>query len=235
MENIINIENKNLANYVIFKLDKVDNEFTEQELNQITEVVIDYNNENDNSFIFLEELAKLKKLRTITLRNGYIFNDNYNIFLNFNDLSEFVFDNCEFENADLIASLKLKSLSLINCKIESCVFVSVLESLEELAIINGKIEMEKLNMLKKLKYLQLSYSNIIDNVDLNINAIEELYIDNTNINNFKFINNLLNLKRISIDENQYKDNKKLFDNSMKNNILVLCENMVEFGGEGNEI
>lgn len=235
MENIITIENENLANYVMFKLDKVDNEFTEQELNQITEVVIDYNNENDNSFIFLEELAKLKKLRTITLRNGYIFNDNYNIFLNFNDLSEFVFDNCEFENADLIASLKLKSLSLINCKIESYVFVSVLESLEELAIINGKIEMEKLNMLKKLKYLQLSYSNIIDNVDLNINAIEELYIDNTNINNFKFINNLLNLKRISIDENQYKDNKKLFDNSMKNNILVLCENMVEFGGEGNEI
>ena len=84
METIINIENENLANYIMFKLDKVDNGFTEEELNEITEVVIDYNNEIDSSFVFLEELSKLKNLKTITLRNGYIFNDNYNIFLNLN-------------------------------------------------------------------------------------------------------------------------------------------------------
>lgn len=235
METIINIENKNLANYIMFKLDKVDNGFTEQELSEITEVIIDYNNETDSSFVFLEELSKLKNLKTITLRNGYIFNDNYNIFLNLNNLSEFVFENCEFENADLIASLKLKSLSLINCKIESYSFVNVFENLEELSIINGTIEIEKLNMLNHLKYLQISYSNIIDNIELKINTLEELYIDNTDINNFDSLNNLVNLKRISIDENQYNNNKNLFNNLMKKNILVLNENMVEFGGENNEI
>ena len=235
METIINIENKNLANYIMFKLDKADNYFTEEELNKITEVVIDYNNETDSSFAFLEELSKLKNLKTITLRNGYIFNDNYNIFLNLNNLSEFVFEDCEFENADLIASLKLKSLSLINCKIESYSFVNVLENLNELSIINGTIEIEKLNMLSHLKYLQISYSNISDNAELNIDTLEELYIDNTNINNFNFLNNLLYLKRISIDENQYRNNKDLFNNLIKRNILVLNENMVEFGGENNEI
>ena len=81
MENIIKIENKNLANYIMFKLDKVDNSFTEQELNTITEVVIDYNNETDSSFLFLEELSKLKNIKYITLRNGYIFNDNYNLII----------------------------------------------------------------------------------------------------------------------------------------------------------
>lgn len=235
MKTIINIKNENLANYIMFKLDKLDNEFTEQELNEIIEVVIDYNNEADSSFVFLEELSKLKNLKTITLRNGYIFNDNYNIFLNLNNLSEFAFENCEFENADLIASLKLKSLSLINCKIESYSFVNVFENLEELSIINGAIEIEKLNMLNHLKYLQISYSNIMDNMGLKINTLEELYIDNTNINNFNFLNNLLNLKRISIDEKQYSNNKELFNNLMKNNILVLNENMVEFGDENNEI
>lgn len=235
METIINIENENLANYVMFKLDKVDNGFTDQELNKITEVVIDYNNETDSSFAFLEELSKLKSLKTITLRNGYIFNDNYNIFLNLNNLSEFVFENCEFENADLIASLKLKSLSLINCKIESYSFVNVLENLDELSIINGIIEIEKLNMLNHLKYLQISYSNITDSTELNVNTIEELYIDNTNINNFNFLNSLLNLKRVSIDEKQYNNNKELFNNLVKKSILVLNENMVEFGGENNEI
>lgn len=235
METIINIENENLANYIMFKLDKVDNGFTEEELNEITEVVIDYNNEIDSSFVFLEELSKLKNLKTITLRNGYIFNDNYNIFLNLNNLSEFVFENCEFENANLIASLKLKSLSLINCKIESYSFVNVLKDLFELSIINGTIEIEKLNILNHLKYLQISYSNISDDKDLNIYALEELYIDNTNISNFDFLNNLLNLKRISIDESQYNNNKELFNNLVRKNILVLNENMVEFGGKNNEI
>lgn len=234
MKTIINIENENLANYIMFKLDKADNGFTEEELNKITEVVIDYNNETDSSFVFLEELSKFKNLKTITLRNGYIFNDNYNIFLNLNNLSEFVFENCEFENANLIASLKLKSLSLINCRIESYSFVNILENLDELSIINGIIEIEKLNMLNHLEYLQISYSNIIDNKVLNINTLEELYIDNTNISNFDFFNNLSNLKRISIDENQYNNNKELFNSLMKKNILVLNENMVEFSGESNE-
>ena len=53
---IINIENKNLANYIMFKIDKIGNNFTEQDLNQITEVVIDYNNESESGFVFLEEL-----------------------------------------------------------------------------------------------------------------------------------------------------------------------------------
>ena len=90
-------------------------------------------------------------------------------------------------------------------------------------------------MLNHLKYLQISYSNITDNVDLNINSLEELYIDNTNISSFYFLNNLSKLKRISLDENQYNDNKELFNNLMQKNILILNENMVEFGGDSNEI
>ena len=235
METLINIENQNLANYIMFKLDKIDNEFTEEELSQIIDVVIDYNSEIDSSFIFLQELLKLKNIKAITLRNGYIYNDNYKIFLKLNNLIEFTFDNCEFENADLIASLKLKSLFLINCRINSYSFISIMEKLEELSIVNGTIEIEKINKLKNLKYLQLSYSNIIDNNNLNINTLEELYIDNISLNNYNFLNNLLNLKRVSIAEKQYINNKKLFDNLMKNNILVLNENMVEFGGEDSEI
>ena len=235
MKEIINIENENLANYIMFKLDKVDNGFTEEELNKITDVVIDYNNEADSSFVFLEELRKLKNLKTITLRNGFIFNDNYNIFLKLNNLSEFVFENCEFENADLIASLKLKSLSLINCKIENYSFLNIIMNLEELTIINGTVDLKIINMLNNLTYLQISYSNIIDGSELNISKLEELYIDNTNINNFDFLNNLINLKRISIDEKQYNDNKDVFNNLIKKNILVLNENMGEFGGESNEV
>ena len=85
MDNMIRIENENLANYVLFKLDKLENQFTEEELEQITEVVINYDDESDSSFVFFNELLKLKKLKSITLRNGEIYNENYNIFLKLND------------------------------------------------------------------------------------------------------------------------------------------------------
>ena len=231
MENTISIKNENLSNYVMFKLDKLNNEFTEQELNEITEIVIDYNNESESCFVFLEELLKLKKLKAITIRNGYIYNDNYNIFSKLANLTEIVFQNCEFEDTDMITTLNLQSLSLINCKIYSYSFVNILEELTELTIINGNIELEKINMLNKLKYLQISYSNIIANANLNIERLEELYIDNTNINNFEFLNYLPNLKRISIDEKQFDSNRQLFINLMEKNILIMNENMVEFGGE----
>lgn len=227
---LINIENENLANYIMFKSDKIDNGFTEEELDKITEVVINYDDEIDNSYVFLEELLKLKKLKSITLRNGYIFDDDYDIFLSLNDLYDFTFENCEFENINLITSLKLKSLSLINCKIDDYSFINVFEDLEELSITNGKIMIDKLNMLKNLKYLQISYSSIIDNSNLNINMLEELYIDNTNISDFNFLNNLSNLKKLSIDEKQYNSNKELFKSLIKRNILVLNENMVTFYG-----
>ena len=89
--------------------------------------------------------------------------------------------------------------------------------------------MNRINMLKNLKYLQLSYSNIIDNNYLNLDKIEELYIDNTNINKFDFLNKFKNLRIVSIDKNQYYNNKDFFDNLSKNNVLVLEENMIEFG------
>lgn len=231
MGNMIKIENDNLANYVMFKLDKLENEFTEDELNQIIEIVINYEDETDSSFIFLEELLKLKKLKSITLRNGYIYNDNYNIFFKLNDLSEIVFENCHFEKVELMCSLNLKSLSLINCEIQDYTFINVLENLEELTIINGNIAIDKINKLDKLKYLQISYSNVTDNIELDISSLIELYIDNTNISDFNFVTKLNNLKTISIDGYQYNNNKELFNNLIRNNILVLNESIGEFGGD----
>lgn len=235
MGKIIKIENQNLAKYIMFKLDKLENEFTEEELDKITEVVINYEDESDSSFIFLEDLLKIKKLKSITLRNGEIYNDNYNIFLKLNNLSELVLENCEFEKVELICSLNLKSLSLINCEIKDYTFINALENLEELTIINGSIEINKINKLHNLKYLQISYSNVIDNTKLNIPSLEELYIDNTNINTFEFLKELNNLKTVSIDRTQYNNSKEIFNNLIKNNISVLNESMFEFGGEDNAL
>ena len=67
MNENVTINNTNIANYIMFKLDKTNNSFSADELSQITELVIDYNNENESNFVFLNELLKLTELKKLTL------------------------------------------------------------------------------------------------------------------------------------------------------------------------
>ena len=234
MESYITIKNENIANYVMFILDKLDNEFTEEELNTITEITIDYEDILENNSI-LKELLLFRNLNTLNLRNAYIYNDDYNYLLNLEKLNNLYLDRCKFENADLIASLKLKSLSLINCEINNYLFVNLLTELEELTIINGEVDIDNINKLTKLNYLQLSYSNILGNeLVIKLDNLKELYVDNTNIRNLTFTNNLLNLNRLSIDEFQYKYNNEFIKQLRNRNISIYNENMVEFLGDDYE-
>ena len=234
MESYITIKNENIANYVMFVLDKLDNEFTEEELNTITEITIDYEDVLENNSI-LKELLLFRNLNTLNLRNAFIYNDDYNYLLNLEKLNNLYLDRCKFENADLIASLKLKSLSLINCEINNYLFVNLLTELEELTIINGEVDIDNINKLTKLNYLQLSYSNILGNeLVIKLDNLKELYVDNTNIRNLTFTNDLLNLNRLSIDEFQYKYNIELIKQLRNRNISIYNENMVEFLGDDYE-
>ena len=234
MESYITIKNENIANYVMFVLDKLDNEFTEEELNTITEITIDYEDILENNPI-LKELLLFRNLNTLNLRNAFIYNDDYNYLLNLGKLNNLYLDRCKFENADLIASLKLKSLSLINCEINNYLFVNLLTELEELTIINGEVDIDNINKLTKLNYLQLSYSNILGNeLVIKLDNLKELYVDNTNIRNLTFTNDLLNLNRLSIDEFQYKYNNQFIKQLRNRNISIYNENMVEFLGDDYE-
>ena len=234
MKSYITIKNENIANYVMFVLDKLDNKFTEEELNTITEITIDYEDVLENNSI-LKELLLFRNLNTLNLRNAFIYNDDYNYLLNLEKLNNLYLDRCKFENADLIASLKLKSLSLINCEINNYLFVNLLTELEELTIINGEVDIDNINKLTKLNYLQLSYSNILGNeLVIKLDNLKELYVDNTNIRNLTFTNNLLNLNRLSIDEFQYKYNNEFIKQLRNRNISIYNENMVEFLGDDYE-
>ena len=234
MESYITIKNENIANYVMFVLDKLDNEFTEEELNTITEITIDYEDILENNSI-LKELLLFRNLNTLNLRNAFIYNDDYNYLLNLEKLNNLYLDRCKFENADLIASLKLKSLSLINCEINNYLFVNLLTELEELTIINGEVDIDNINKLTKLNYLQLSYSNILGNeLVIKLDNLKELYVDNTNIRNLTFTNDLLNLNRLSIDEFQYKYNNQFIKQLRNRNISIYNENIVEFLGDDYE-
>lgn len=224
MENI-KIHNKNIAEYVMFKLNKIDNVFKEEELRTITEITIEFEDECDDSI--LEEISLFKNLNNITIKNLFIYNKEFAILKSFEKLDSIDFVNCEFENADLIASLSLNSISLINCNINSYFFISALKEVEKLSIVNGQVKIGQINTLTNLKYLELSGTKIMDIKELNLNQLEELYVDNTNIDNFSFLSNLTKLKKLSIDELQYMKNISLLNVYMSKNLKIYNENIVE--------
>ena len=178
------------------------------------------------------KIKLLTNISDLTIRNGFISNNDFKYILNLRNLSSICFENCEIENADLIAALDISLLELINCNLNNYNFINIMDKLCELTIINGNVSMERINKIKNLKYLQLSYSYINDNIILNNRNIEKLYIDNTNISDLSFIKNLNKLKRLSIDNKQYLNNKDLIE-SLK--IDVYEENMILVSGDNNEL
>lgn len=229
MEDKIILKNKRLADYVMFKLDEIDNEFNQEELDKIIEVVINLNEVDDRSILF-KELSYFRNLKELSFYDGIIFNNDFEYLLNMNKLNSITLVKCDIENADLLATLKLNSLSLVNCKINNYDFIYLMQELVNLSIVSGSINIEKLNRLSKLRILEISYSNISgDILKIDLKTIEELYIDNTNITDLYFVSKLNKLNTLSVDDMQILENKYLIMELIKRDISVLNENMVEVG------
>lgn len=228
------IDCKVLANYIMFKLDKLENNFTQDELNLIEEITIDYNEiREEEQYFDFKNISLFSNIKSLELINFYIDKNDLEILLNMNKLTNITFEKCEFENADLISGLKIVSLSLINCNINNYHFIYIMKNLEELSIINGSIIIDGINKLNNLKYLQLSYSKILDKHKyLLLKKLKELYIDNTNIVNLNFLQYLEELERLSISKKQFVNNKKLLEELNKKKVLIKNENMVDFNFNG---
>ncbi len=202
------LNNKSISNYVMYKLSKIDNDFSFEELNKVDELVINLkdiiNDEEDFNF---DDIRKFNNLKRLTLRFFEINLKTILILNIINKLQDITFDNCKINNLNKLK--ELKSLSLINCNVNVNV-IENMKSLEYLTIINDRINLNILNNLNNLKYLNLSYCKVKGEL-YNIN-IETLCIDNTNIENYNFIKKLVKLKNVYIDVYQFETYKKYFIN-----------------------
>ena len=219
------IESFNLSNYIMFKLNKIDNEFNEEELNKIDEVII-------SSEDSLADASLFNNLSDLTICDKFIENSFFKILFNLKNLKSINFTRCEFENADLISSLNISNLDLVNCNINNYKFIYIMSDLVSLTVVNGEIDFDLINRLKLLKYLNVSYSDISnDRAYLKLNDLEKLYINNTSISNFSYLINLINLKFLSVDEKQYKNNLDVINKLKERNVDILSEGILSFEGD----
>ena len=226
---MIKIDNTDLANYIMFKLDKEDNSFSVEELGEIDEIIINPININgEYEKINLEVIKYFSNLKRILFKNLTINENIITDLVSIKSLESIYFEKCEFENVNMLIVLKTKEIGFINCEIVDYSFVYEMKNLQSLAIVNGLVSISGVNNLKKLEYLQLSYSSMIDIETFNLPFLKELHIDNTNLMDTSNLENLTKLQRIGISEEQYVEGEKFYKNLIQKGALVLNQNLLEF-------
>ena len=226
---MIKIDNTDLANYIMFNLYKEDNSFSVEELGEIDEIIINPININgEYEKINLEVIKYFSNLKRILFKNLTINENIITDLVSIKSLESIYFEKCEFENVNMLIVLKTKEIGFINCEIVDYSFVYEMKNLQSLAIVNGLVSISGVNNLKKLEYLQLSYSSMIDIETFNLPFLKELHIDNTNLMDTSNLENLTKLQRIGISEEQYVEGEKFYKNLIQKGVLVLNQNLLEF-------
>lgn len=220
---MIEINSRQLNNYLTYKLDKLEEQYTEEELKQVDELVI----ENDMN-LDLSVLKYFENLKTLEIRNLEINDNTLNIILSLNSLTNLRFQLCEIENISKIKDLNLTSLHLDCCKIKNYEFIYELINLQELTLTGVEIDINKLNNLTNLKYLNISHSTCTNDI-LDIQNLEHLYIDNSNIKDINFTENLANLKELSLSNEQYEDKKELIERLKQKEVEILDYSIMLLG------
>ena len=220
----IEIKSRGLNNYLTYKLDKLEEIYTEEELLTVDELVIDSDENLD-----ITVLKYFKNLKSLEIRNIMISNNTLDIILSLSNLKDLKFQLCDIENVDRLKELNLLGLHLDCCETEDYSFIYEMTNLEELTL-TGEVDLDinKLNNLINLKYLNISHT-ICTNDVLNIEKLEELYIDSSSIQDISFALNLNNLRVLSLSKEQYENKKELIDKLKSRNIEILDYSIMLLG------
>ena len=213
---MIKISNEKVADFLMLKLGKLDNNFKKA-------------NGNDEE-IDLTILKYFTNLEELELTNLNINNEITVMLSKLKKLETITFNKCSFENPNVLQMLKVHALNIINSSIQDTKFLESLKILKKLSLIGlDNVYIKDINNLINLKYLRLSNSKIIDfKEELLVPNLEELYIDNTNLYEFTLLKIPLRkkLKKLCISDNIYLSNRN-YIRELKD-ISIYNENMVKY-------
>lgn len=186
------------------------------------DIVVDRN----EIFDFVKYTLNFKNIKDIEFRNCDFLNVELLKLIEFKEYDRIAFIDCTFEDETLIKKIKTKSLSFTNSKITNYEFVYDMIDLKKLTIVNGNIDANKLNLLPNLEYLRISNSFVTNIEKIILNNLKYLLVDNTNINNLAFVKKLPNLELLSISEEQELNNKELLT-TISDHIKIIIDSVIE--------
>lgn len=228
---MIKISNEKVADFLMLKLGKLDNNFKKEDLATVKNLFLNskdsYGNDEEIDLTILKYFTNLEELE---LSNLAINNEITVMLSKLKKLETITFNKCTFENPNVLQMLKVHSLNIINSDIQDTKFLESLKILRKLSLIGlDNVYIKDINNLINLKYLRLSNSHIIDfKEELLVPNLEELYIDNTNLYEFTLLKIPLRkkLKKLCISDDIYLSNRNYIRNL--NDISIYNENMVKY-------
>lgn len=228
---MIKISNEKIADFLMLKLGKLDNNFKKEELATVKSLFLNSKDSNGNDEeIDLTILKYFTNLEELELTNLNINNEITVMLSKLKKLETITFNKCSFENPNVLQMLKVHALNIVNSDIQDTKFLESLKILKKLSLIGlDNIYIKDINNLINLRYLRLSNSHIIDfKEELLVPNLEELYIDNTNLYEFNLLKIPLRkkLKKLCISDDIYLSNRN-YIRELKD-ISIYNENMVKY-------
>lgn len=228
---MISLKNKNVAELVGLQLDKIDNSFSEEELNKVTELVYDtYTINNEVLEDDLSDLKYFKSLKKLYLIHVDVEKDTAKSIFILPSLENLSFDKVNFYYPEFISNLKLKKIAFINTNLEDFSFLKDMNNLEKIEIIGAKeIDLEIFKSIGSLKELDLEYCNISNLESIyKLSRLEGIIVNNTNIEKLDFLQDFDYLKYVGLDRKQIENNKKIIQKLKDKNITILIDGLIEY-------
>ena len=204
--NNMKIRNKNLALYLDFKLNKIGDEFTVSELEELKEFSLNQLNDfGEYEEVDLEILDYVPNVETLVLRNFKITDELLEKIKNIKNLKSISFERCSIDDFNKIGNLNVEFLSITGNPDLRTDFLKDSKKYKGLVLNDSDlIDIANLKDMSDLEFLHVSHSNI-DNPEMikNFNGLKSLYINDTDIDDISFLENMENLLTVGIDRDLY--------------------------------
>ncbi len=223
--------NDRLRYYLRYKLHKIDDDYTPEELATIEKIHLDpINDDNTYQRVDIDIISSFPNLKMIYFYNMNIDDEVINKIMSVPKLEGISLENCSIKNVKVLVKKRLKRLDLINTYIENIDDIKELKTLNYIKLIN--LDLPSLSFLENLPNIttiDLNNSRIKDqSVLVKFSLIERLSIYNTNIMDLNFIGRYIYLKELDISKEQFLKNRELINDLLNLNINVYEDGILHY-------
>lgn len=222
------IKNKDLALYLGFKLNKIGNEFSSDELEQLKELVINqYNSFNEFCEVDLDVLNFTKNLERLELKNFEITDEIINKIKNIDTLNKLSLDHCLIDDFNKIGDMDVDFLEIFNNKFLRTNFLKNKNYKGLLLSDSLSIDIENIKDMNNLSILNLTNSNIVNpSLIGNLKSLKILHIEKTDIEDITFLKDLPKLSEVGIDRDLYDYSYDIVSQLEDKDVLFLEKGIV---------
>lgn len=235
--NNMQIKNKDLAIYLGFKLNKIGNVFSEEELKELKELNLNQlDGFGDYQEIDIEVLDYASNLETLVLRNFEINDEIINKLKKMNNLKSISLDSCLIDDFNKIGELDLDYLSITNNRFLTTDFLKGKQYRGLIITDSDLIDINNIKDMAELEFLHISNSHVTNSEQIkNLKNLNIVHIEHSDIKDISFLQELPNLKTVGIDKEMYNNNTKTVVELENRNVEFLEDGLVPINEDNNKI